>query len=445
MSVASDNGHLQVESNESETYETDPVLQIKILSLLVNSPSAIIEFKSVIRPDYFDEDHLEYICRTLYEFHGKYGESPSHDEITDYLENHGSDQYDGEMIDEIVHHIYYNDFGDLEYAKEKAEEFAKEQSMKNAIRKSAVHLENGEYDLIRREMEDALAVGQDKSQEEVMFFDEFGEYLEREMEREKSRQRLSTGMANLDVKMDSGLPTGKVAIVQAPTNRGKSMWLIHTAVCYLAQGYDVAHYTIEDSAIDTGIKYFARMDATPIRDVKIKRGDLNQLGNDLDQLGDQYEGNLHLAKLPYRKTAYDVHSRLARLYSRKDFSPDVIIIDYMDDMTSSKGDSSDRYEDQGEIVVDLKDISERHEAGIWTATQSNRDSLTSATVQLQHGSDSIMKFQKADFVGSLSQNGREEEEGKMRFVCNKSKISDNGWAIPVETNTDQQLFTELEE
>jgi hypothetical protein len=196
-----------------------------------------------------------------------------------------------------------------------------------------------------------------------------------------------------------GGPSRKtVSIVIAPTNVGKSLVLCHQAAEYLRQGRHVLYITLE------------------MADVKIlKRIYANLLDTELDTLDgwtrEQWAGAARglgkLGKLKVReyasRSAHVGHftSYLNELKQKDDFTPDVIMVDYLNEClsrTMKYGKNIGMYQYIGAISSELRAMATEHNTVIWTATQTNREGYdgepdlknTSESAQVNHTGDLII-------------------------------------------------------
>lgn len=430
-------------STQTATYEFESTFQMKILALLVSSPETPEIYREVIRPEYFDEKTLRYLCETVYKFVDGPGEgsAPSKDELLEFVDDRGTRNIDPEVIDRVVHEIYGSDYENLNYVEEKVEDFAKRQNLINATKKIVTHIENGEYDKCRTEIEQAtIDIGRN-DYTSIDFFSEFPDYLHEKLFEEQAKRKIPTGIPILDRKLQGGHIVGKCGVVQGPTSVGKTMKLLNIGAGSFAKGNDVAFFTIEDDVLDTGRKLASRVSGIPIDELPES---MDRIRKVFETYEEKVDANLIIEKIPYRNTTEDIRSRLSKLWARRNFDPDVVIIDYMDDMESTKHHDNE-YDEQGELIIDFKAMGERHEAAVWTATQTNRDSIEKAKISMAQTSDSIKKLQKADLVLSLCQTEKEFRDGILRIYCNKSSFSEKWWEIETNVNTDVQRIEGVEE
>jgi replicative DNA helicase len=117
------------------------------------------------------------------------------------------------------------------------------------------------------------------------------------------------------------------------------------------------------------------------------------------------------------------------LVEKCDDKPDLIIIDYADEILSDK-ESRNTYEEQGDVYAGLRRLAEKYDLPIITATQSNRSAAddnggTKEVFGQAAVADSARKTQQVDVLMSiiLTQRDRDEKKIRLFFAKNRHGIS----------------------
>ena len=108
---------------------------------------------------------------------------------------------------------------DLEFVKNETIVFCKNQMLKAAIVKSVDLLQTGQYDEIKRVVDNAMRAGthRDIGLEYVKNFEQILEDI--------NRDTVATSWEAIDFIMDGGLAGGELGVVVAPSGIGKSWFL----------------------------------------------------------------------------------------------------------------------------------------------------------------------------------------------------------------------------
>lgn len=193
------------------------------------------------------------------------------------------------------------------------------------------------------------------------------------------------------------LARGELAVVVAPPNEGKSTALVHVCSDYLKQGLNVLFVTLEMSDRLTLKRIVGNL-------LQHNINNLHELAVDQIRSGlDRFEA---LGKLKIRQfeggTAHAGHfdQYIAELAGREHFIPDVIIVDYLNECASKKlshGKHMSMYEYVGACMSELRALAVKHNAIVWTATQTNRNGYD-AEPDMKHTSDSARTNQVADVM-----------------------------------------------
>ena len=141
-----------------------PAFQSKVIAAMMKDPKFLGQSMDVVNPFFFDSDAGRWVCNKVIDFYQKYKDSP------------GLDYFKAEMVGmddkstlrtEVISFLreawsYTTHAGDLEYVQDKFLDFAKNQTLKNAILKSADLLQRGDYGQIKTLVDQAMKAGTQK-------------------------------------------------------------------------------------------------------------------------------------------------------------------------------------------------------------------------------------------------------------------------------------------
>ena len=136
--------------------------QIKVITALLVDKSFLQQISDIMLSSYFESDANSWIVDTILEYFTEYKSSPTLEVMKVKLE-----KVDHEILKEqVVAHLKdawkYTESPDLEYIKDQAMDFCKNQEIKKAILGSVELLKNGDYDGIKARVDEALKAGADK-------------------------------------------------------------------------------------------------------------------------------------------------------------------------------------------------------------------------------------------------------------------------------------------
>lgn len=311
---------------------------------------------------------------------------------------------------------------DRSFIKEELYRFVKHQVTREMILRSLDHLDFADYDAVDKEINRVL---------EVATIDQggVGHFYVRDVdERVKKRREevangIPTGLKVDEYLRPGGLPKGAIGVVLAATNVGKSKALVNIGKAAIVEGgAKVLHITLEDSEDDILDNYDACFSHVQLSALKDKP---KKIRRTVDEYGTKHGEFLVVKEFPGATLTVPMLEQYLKLLERAGFVPDMVIIDYADEMlpTLSSGDG-DTYKEQGNVYRELARMAHplRYNVAVWTAAQTNRSALDAEVVDLNNMGDSFKKAQKAHLVLALCQTEEEQRGGFGRVLIAKNKF-----------------------
>ena len=214
--------------------------------------------------------------------------------------------------------------------------------------------------------------------------------------------RLGTGVAELDLLLDGGLPRGLTLFVGA-SGTGKSMAMAHTAAEAVYQRLHVGIVTLELSEEIQLARIIANLTGTPINDmIQGRQGRarqrLEQMLPELGSLTCRYFS-------PKATTVSDITRWVEQREAKVGARMNLLVIDYIDKLGTGSEESS--YKAQGDIADALRDYALQRQLWCLSASQARRSSGKSGKAQgavqtdLDDIADSMGKPRVADLVVTL--------------------------------------------
>jgi replicative DNA helicase len=114
---------------------------------------------------------------------------------------------------------------------------------------------------------------------------------------------------------------------------------------------------------------------------------------------------------------------------------DLIILDYADLMDAGKKSTGNTYDDMGTLYEELRGISGNLGIPLWTATQTNRDSLSVDVIGAQGIADSYKKVMTADFIMSIIRKDVDKLSNKARVHVIKNRFGPDGMTFSADMDT----------
>jgi len=231
---------------------------------------------------------------------------------------------------------------------------------------------------------------------------------------------IPTGFQGLDDMLGGGLyKEGKAFYCfTGETNVGKSLVLSNLVWNTYNQGFNVLLVSLEMSEF----RYYKRIATISSG---IEQAYLKQKTNDFLEFASKNKdktNKLLIKEFPPRSlSAKGLNAYITKLKERKDFKPDVIILDYHGLMKPSNS-NIPKYESMQMVVQELRALSYLHQAPIISVAQLNRaGSGSSKSPGLDKLAASWDQAQDMDFIVSLWQTDEDKEMDLIRYAMMKTR------------------------
>jgi replicative DNA helicase len=291
--------------------------------------------------------------------------------------------------------------------------------MKNAIMDSVDLIEVGQYDQIKKIVDEAMKAGSDR--------DLGHDYIEGIEERltKSTRDTVKTGWDPIDEVMDGGLGAGELGVVVAPAGIGKTWCLQNIGAHSVKQGLNVVHYTLELNQNYVGLRYDTVFSGVTTSDIKFYQDDVKKK---IDAL----KGTLLIKYFPTKSASVQTLTSHLSQIEIQGTKPDLVLVDYADIL---KGVGSEKRHVLENIYEDLRGLAGEIECPIWTASQANRSSLEEEIIDATKVAEAYSKVMIADFVVSVSRKVEDKIANTSRFHVIKNRFGIDGITFPSSMNT----------
>lgn len=307
-----------------------------------------------------------------------------------------------------------------EFLINESEKYIQKVEMTNAILKSADIIKtDGNFEQVLGFVSDAL---------KIKFDNDIGlsyiNSLEHRLEYyHKKNSGFTTGIESIDKIMGGGFKPKTLNVFGAPSHTGKSMALISVTCALALQKKKVLFIPLEMSEEEIA----KRMDSN-ILDI-----DSNELKNtDLDILRAKFDSiKEHLGESIIKEypagimSTFKLESLLDTLALEDSFVPDVIVIDYLTLMASSRVTMSQAgggYAYYKAIAEELHGLSKKYNIPVVTAAQLNRSAYGNKDAGMESIADSLGIVQTADVFIAMITDDVLKENGRMywKFLKNRN-------------------------
>jgi replicative DNA helicase len=378
-----------------------------------------------LKAEYFQEYHEKIVFEEIADFAGKYDKVPTKEVLSINLQNR-ADLTDEAFKDSLSKVSELSDeWVDYDWLLDATEKWCQDRAIYLALMQSIKIADGGETKFTKGAipsiLQDALAVS----------FDEHigHDYIEQSSDRyefyHRKEEKIPFDLEKFNFITKGGLPNKTLNIALAGTGVGKSLFMCHMAGSALTQGYNVLYITCEMAEE----KIAERIDAN-LLNVNVK--DITELpevlfNSKVNEISRKTQGKLIIKEYP-TASAHAGHFKalLSDLKLKKDFTPDLIFVDYLNICASVryKGAVVNSYTYVKAIAEELRGLAVESNVPIISATQTTRSGFGNSDPDLTDTSESFGLPATADFMFALISTEELEQQGRILVKQLKNRYND---------------------
>jgi replicative DNA helicase len=399
--------------------------QIKVISALLTHKEFLTNIHDIISEEYWDNQAHKWIIKEILKYYDKYHTTPSMDILKVELKK-VTNEVLKVSIREQLREAYEASDEDLEYVREEFSTFCKNQQLKSALLSSVDLLKAGDYDSIKMMVENALKAGQDKN-----VGHEYNKDIESRF-REDSRTVIPTPWERINDLTQGGLGNGDFGLIFGNPGGGKSWSLVALGGYAVRLGYNVIHYTLELGEAYVGRRYDAFFANVPVDRILNSR-------DKVEEIIPQLPGELVIKEFPTGRATISTIESHIRKVNDLGIKPDLIIIDYVD-LLSTRKRTADRKGEIDDIYTSTKGLARELDIPIWSVSQVNRAGAKDDVIEGDKAAGSYDKIMITDFCMSLSRKAKDKVNGTGRFHIMKNRYGMDGLTFGVKADTSTGHF-----
>jgi len=275
-------------------------------------------------------------------------------------------------------------------------------------------------------IDNALKAGQDKN-----VGHEYSKDIESRF-REDHRTPIPTPWERVNELLQGGLGNGDFGLIFGNPGGGKSWTLVALGGYAVRLGYNVVHYTLELGEQYVGRRYDAFFSEIPVDQILNNREKVESIVTNLP-------GELIIKEFsPGMATISTLQSHLKKV-NDLGIKPDLIIIDYVD-LLSTRKRTSDRKGELDDIYISTKGLARELNIPIWSVSQVNRAGAKDDVIEGDKAAGSYDKIMITDFCMSLSRKAKDKVNGTGRFHIMKNRYGIDGLTFGVKADTSTGHF-----
>ena len=396
--------------------------QIKSIASLMKNQTFLEQIHDILDEKHYDSDSLKWIVKECKKYYDEYRKCITLDVFkvkTSEVENDILKTSIVENLKEVFRHL---ESPDLDFIEDKALDFFKNQTLKNAIIQSVDIMESkGDFEQIKRLVDDALNAGTERN-----IGHEYIEHIE-DRYSETARTTVPTGWDVIDDLTQGGLGGGELGVIVAPAGVGKTWVLAAIGANSMKKGRHIVHYSLELNEAYVGLRYDSIFTGIANQNLKYHKDDVQ---TEMEKL----KGDLVIKYYPTKSASVNTLSAHLKRITTLGTTVDMVVVDYADILKDTGGSKEVRHA-LGNIYEDLRGLAGEFQIPIWTASQANRSALDEDVIEATKVSESYQKIMTADFVMSLSRKVEDKIGNTGRFHVIKNRFGPDGITFPAKVNT----------
>lgn len=401
-------------------------IELVILNELVNNEVFCRRVLPFIKAEYFSDDSEKTVFTKIFDYITKYDSLPSKEALLISLGNdRGLVELTEKTSKDIVDSFSKREY-ELKWLLDESEKWCKDRAIYLALMNSIKIADDvkGKYSRgsIPKLLTEALAVSFDQNVGH--------NYTEDSDSRFELYHRVEEKLAfDLDCMnriTKNGVPKKTLNVILAGTAVGKSLALCHMAASYFMAGKNVLYITLEMAEA----RIAERIDANLLN---VTLQDLHNLSKPMYDkkimfIKQKTVGKLIVKEYPTASASVThFRSLLNELQLKKNFTPDVIFVDYLNIASSARitnSNNTNSYAYVKSIAEEFRGMAVEYDVPLWTATQTNRQGYTSSDIGLENTSESFGLPATADFMIALSTTDELEKMGQILVKQLKNRYND---------------------
>ena len=402
-----------------------PGFQVKVLSSLLNNKEFLINIHDILSEEYFDNQAHKWIVGEILKYYDKYHTTPTLEVLKVELARVENEVLQVSIKEQLREAVNPRDT-DSGFVEGEFSSFCKNQQLKKALLSSVDLLKAGDYDSIKTMIENALRAGQDKNLGH--------EYIKDVETRYRVEQRTSvpTPWPDFNNLLQGGLGNGDFGLIFGNPGGGKSWSLVALGGHAVKMGYNVLHYTLELGEDYVGKRYDAFFTKIPVGEIGVHKDKVLEMVEELP-------GKLVIKEFPTGKASISTIESHITKCSDLDIKPDLVIIDYVDLLRSTKN-SKERKDEIDDIYLSTKGLARELNIPIWSVSQVNRQGAQDDIIEGHKAAGSYDKMMITDFAASLSRKKEDKVNGTGRWHIMKNRYGMDGITFGAKADVSTGTF-----
>jgi len=369
---------------------------------LISSADTFALCASIIQPEYFDPE-LRNTISFIKKYYDEYNSTPTESQI------------EGETGVELKIQEVTKD--QVSYCSNEIESFCKRKAIEKAILSSPALIDKGDYGKVEEIIRDAITVSLNRDLG-LLYSDDPEERLRRLANTEETT---STNWKEVDELLNGGIVRKQMLLFSANSGGGKSIAMANLGLNFAQQGLNVLYISLELSEEMVSLRYDSMVTGISAAGWQYK---ISEIATKVES-AIQNMGEITIKYMNAGSNSNDIRAYLKEFELTYGYTPDAIIVDYLDLMGTNEFISADNvFEKDKAAAEQLRNIANDYNAFMITAAQQNRTAVGQTDLNHSHIAGGISKINTTDVYISIIMNDAMRANGEIAFMFLKTRSSD---------------------
>ena len=399
-----------------------------ILSGLVHDIEFLRKVSPHLNAEYFSNRPEQVVFQLFDGFIKKYSKPPAKDSmLVEFEELIGLSDDEFKEGKSILKNAFAESYEyEPEWLFEQTEKFCRDKALLNAIMASVAIISGDDKKqsegIIPKLLSDALAVSFDKN----VGHDYFENAIERLEFYNLKEKRIKTDIELLNKITGGGLPRKTLNLLLGASGSGKSAVKCALGADYLKQGYNVLYITMELAEERIAERIDANLMNIQLQEVReIPEASFH---SKIEKLKSKTNGQLIIKEYPTGVgSVTHFESLLDELKLKKNFTPDVVIVDYLGITASARYKNAagvNSYTYQKSVAEELRGFAVKNDLLLWSSIQTNRQGTSNSDFDESAIADSMGTMMTADVLLAIIRTEELNERQQLILKQLKNRFGD---------------------
>jgi replicative DNA helicase len=393
--------------------------QLQLLNQIILDKEFSHSIIDVIENNYFENKYFKIIIQMIREYYTKYDHTPSFETLEQITKSELQQEIASKVVLDTIKKIKDAPIDGVGFVQEKALKFCKQQELQKVMTKAQKIIDGGEfenYDALEEMVRGALQVGaKDTSAMDV--FSNMDQVLD-----DDYRHPIPMGIPGIDKLLKGGLAKGEIGVILAPTGVGKSTILTKIANHAFNMGNNVLQIFFEDNPKVIQRKHYTLWTKIHPDELSEKR---EEVITKVREIEESMPNKLIMNKLPSDTVTMSQIKNQIRKMVADGNKIDMVLLDYIDCVVPDKN-LGDEWKSEGSVMRAFEAMCHEMDLVGWTATQGNRNSISSEVVTTDQMGGSIKKAQVGHVIITVAKTLQQKEMKLATIAITKSRVGDDG-------------------